>query len=82
MYAKFFWLLAVILFTQSAHAIPQIEHWQTSNGVPVYFVPARDLPMVDLRLTFDAGSARDNGKPGAAMLTNGLLAEGADGHSS
>lgn len=68
--------------TQPAYAIPQIEHWQTSNGVPVYFVQARDLPMVDLRLTFDAGSARDNNKSGSALLTNGLLAEGAGGQSS
>ncbi|MDQ1362973.1 MAG: zinc protease, partial [Pseudomonadota bacterium] len=73
---------ALFLLALPAYAIPQIQHWQTSNGVPVYFVEARDLPMVDLRLTFDAGSARDNGKPGTAMLANGMLAEGAGGQSS
>ena len=72
----------LFLFTSPAHAIPQIEHWQTSNGVSVYFIEAHDLPMVDLRLTFDAGSARDSAKPGSAMLTNGLLAEGAGGQTS
>ncbi|HEX5637702.1 MAG TPA: insulinase family protein, partial [Gammaproteobacteria bacterium] len=75
-------LIALSLLTPLAHAIPQIEHWQTSNGVPVYFIEAHDLPMVDLRLTFDAGSARDGAKPGTAMLTNGLLAEGAGGQTS
>lgn len=79
---KSFVLLASALLTQPAHAIPQIEHWQTSNGVPVYFIQAHDLPMVDLRLTFDAGSARDGSKPGTALLANGLLAEGAGGQSS
>ena len=75
-------LSVLFLFTSNAHAIPQIEHWQTSNGVLVYFIEAHDLPMVDLRLTFDAGSARDGNKPGTAMLANGLLAEGAGGQTS
>ena len=73
---------AAAWFAPIANAIPQIEHWQTSNGVPVYFIQAHDLPMVDLRLTFDAGSARDASKPGTAMMTNGMLAEGAGGLSS
>ena len=38
--------------------------------------------MVDVRLVFDAGSARDNGKPGVALLTNGLLPEGAGGKTA
>jgi zinc protease len=33
--------------------------------------------MVDIQVVFDAGSARDAGKDGLAVLTNGLLAEGA-----
>lgn len=77
-----FIFLASALLAPTAHAIPQIQHWQTSNGVPVYFIQAKDLPMVDLRLTFDAGSARDGARPGTSMLTNGLLAEGAGGQTS
>ena len=53
-------------------AIPTIQSWQTANGVPVYFVPAPELPMVDVEVVFDAGSARDGDKPGLAMLTNSL----------
>ncbi|MCG2633713.1 MAG: insulinase family protein [Gammaproteobacteria bacterium] len=55
----------------------EIQHWQTANGVPVYFVESRDLPMVDVRVVFDAGSVRDGNSPGLALLTNGLLVEGA-----
>ena len=79
---KYFALPALVLLTQYAHAIPQIEHWQTANGAQVYFVQARDLPIVDVRLTFDAGSARDGGKPGTALLANGLLSEGAGGKNA
>jgi len=66
-----------ILFSSALSASPQIQHWQTSNGARVYFVPSSDIPMVDVRVVFDAGSARDNGLPGTALMTNGMLAEGA-----
>ncbi len=66
-----------------AVASPDIQHWQTKNGAEVYFVPSNDLPMVDVRVVFDAGSARDaeTGKnlSGTALMTNGLLSEGAAG---
>ena len=62
-----------------SHAVPEIQHWQTTNGAQVYFVPAMDLPMADVRIVFDGGSARDKGKAGLAVLSNGLLAEGAGG---
>jgi len=54
-----------------------IQHWQSKSSARVYFVEAKELPMVDIRVVFDAGSARDNGKAGVARLTNGLLNEGA-----
>jgi zinc protease len=71
-------LFVVLAFT-TAHVIanPDITQWQTSNGARVYFVAAPQLPMVDIQVVFDAGSARDAGKDGLAVLTNGLLAEGA-----
>ena len=74
-------VLASLLSTQ-ARAIPDIQHWQTANGAKVMFVPVDNLPMVDIRIVFDAGSARDDGKGGVGTLTNGLLAEGAGGLSS
>jgi len=55
----------------------KIETWQTKNGAKVFFVPATQLPMVDVRVVFNAGSARDEGKAGLAYLTSLLLDNGA-----
>ncbi len=54
-----------------------IENWQTKNGARVLFVHAPQLPMVDVRVVFDAGSARDQDKPGLASFTNSMLNHGA-----
>ena len=60
------------------NAAPVIQHWQTTNGARVYFVPAPELPMVDVSVIFDAGGARDEeGKGGISQLTSGLLEDGA-----
>ncbi len=77
-------LFAVCAYFSSGllYAIPDIQTWQSSNGAKVFFVQTTDLPMVDVRMVFDAGSARDNGLSGLAALTNGLLAEGAGGKSA
>ncbi|CAM4411649.1 MAG: hypothetical protein LEGION0398_MBIBDBAK_00301 [Legionellaceae bacterium] len=53
----------------------QIQQWETQNQVPVYFVQVKDLPIIDIALTFNAGSARDDAKPGLAYLTNAMLTE-------
>ncbi len=80
------WLGIVLLLASclpvSLLASPEIQRWQTDKGARVLFVPANDLPMMDVRVVFDAGSARDNGISGLAALTNGLLAEGAGGLSA
>ena len=76
--------LALILgmLSQPLWAQTDIEHWVTDKGARVYFMPVMDLPMVDIRLVFDAGSARDKDRPGVALLTNGMLSEGAGGLST
>lgn len=56
-----------------------IQHWQTDAGSRVLYVQTDQLPMVDVRLVFNAGSARDGDKAGLASLTNNLLDQGADG---
>ncbi|MES2818879.1 MAG: pitrilysin family protein [Pseudomonadota bacterium] len=56
-----------------------IQTWQTAEGAKVLFVEARQLPMLDLRLTFAAGSSQDGDVPGLAMLTNAMLNEGVPG---
>jgi zinc protease len=68
---------ALLLISGLATAVPAIQNWRTANGVPIYFIPARELPMVDAQILFNAGSARDGERPGLAKLTSGLLEEGA-----
>lgn len=70
-------LLAGMLSAQSLWAGPAIQAWETANGTKVLFVEAPELPMVDVRVLFDAGSARDGAKPGLARLTSALLSQGA-----
>ncbi|PKM11351.1 MAG: peptidase M16 [Gammaproteobacteria bacterium HGW-Gammaproteobacteria-3] len=69
--------LAFILFSPLVWSAAAIETWPTTSGAKVFYVHSDDLPMVDIRLTFDAGSARDGEKFGVAALTSGLLDTGA-----
>ncbi len=72
-------LLALVI-SLPVFSAPKIQHWQTGKGTRVYFVEAHELPMVDIQLSFDAGSARDpEGLEGLASFTSSLLSEGADG---
>ena len=63
----------------NVYAAPEIQSWTTAKGVKVLFVENNMLPMVDVRIVFDAAGSRDGELPGLAKLTNGLLAEGAAG---
>ncbi|MDH3342641.1 MAG: insulinase family protein [Gammaproteobacteria bacterium] len=74
--------VVLTLFSTILQAMPDIEKWQTKNGARVMYVHVNGLPMLDVRVIFDAGSARDNGLSGLAALTNGLLAEGAGGKTA
>src|SRR5690554_4202949 len=75
MLAKFSALLTGLLLAFSAIASPQIENWQTTSGTQVYFIEATELPILDIRLVFDAGAARDS-KGGVALLTSSMLSQG------
>jgi zinc protease len=75
-------LLVWLLPVAALQAMPAIQHWVTESGARVYFVPAPELPMVDVNITFAAGSARDAGHPGLASLTSTLLDKGAAGLSA
>jgi zinc protease len=62
----------------SAWASPKIEHWVLDNGARVYFIRTTEIPLVQIRLVFDAASSRDPaGKAGVAIMTNSMLREGA-----
>lgn len=70
-------LLCTVFINQAAVAGPEIQSWTTTNGSRVLFVAAPSLPMLDVRVVFDAGSARDGDSPGLAEITNSLLNDGA-----
>ncbi|NLJ12593.1 MAG: insulinase family protein, partial [Gammaproteobacteria bacterium] len=53
-----------------------IQEWRTAAGTKVLFMAAPELPMFDLRLTFAAGSSKDQQAYGLAGLTNAMLNEG------
>ncbi len=54
-----------------------IESWTGKQGNKVLYVQAPELPIVDVRIVFDAGSARDGDKAGLASMTNLLMDHGA-----
>ncbi|MEW6766324.1 MAG: pitrilysin family protein [Pseudomonadota bacterium] len=66
----------ILVFAVAAQAGVPIQHWETAGGARVLFVEARSLPMVDVRVSFDAGSARDGVAHGLASLTAALLDQG------
>lgn len=78
---SFFLFLLTLITYSSAFALNQptmlpIQKWTTTSGTPVYYVHAPELPMIDIQVVFDAGSARDSNKPGLAELTNDSLNSG------
>lgn len=76
MFTNVWLILTLFLLSPMLLASPKIQYWQLDNGTDVYYVNAPELPMVDVRLVFDAGAARDGDKPGLAQMTISLLDEG------
>lgn len=76
--AAYVWLTEERIVTEptSEHSF-NIKSWQTKNGARVVFVQADELPMLDIRVAFDAGSARDGDLPGLASFTHHMLDKGA-----
>ncbi|MCI4411325.1 MAG: insulinase family protein [Thiotrichales bacterium] len=74
--SRFILLLLSLMIVSSAQAGLNIEQWKTAQGARVLYAYAPELPMVDVRIVFDAGSARDNDKKGVAYLTNTLIGMG------
>ena len=68
-------LFALFIAVPAWAGLP-IQHWETANGARVLFVEAHSLPMVDVRVSFDAGGARDGERHGLASLTADLLDQG------
>lgn len=72
------WSSAVLLVAAlGAEAAPEIQAWNTETGARVLFVPSPELPMIDVQVVFDAGSARDGERSGLASMTAAMLTQGA-----
>lgn len=67
------WLLTLVLFSTNLWAKLDIQTWQSQKGTKVMYVHAPQLPMVDIEITFDAGSARDGDHWGVASFTATML---------
>jgi zinc protease len=65
--------LSTLFISNAVFAGLNIQTWKTQNGSKVMFVHAPELPMVDIELKVDAGSARDGKLWGLAGVTSGLL---------
>ena len=66
--------LACLVLSQAAQAEQQrIQQFTTAQGIPVWFVQANNIPMVDLAIDIDAGS-----RWGDAPLVAGRRAVRAD----
>jgi zinc protease len=77
-------VLAAFLCISSttAFATPNIQHWQSVSGARVLFVEDHNIPMLDLSVSFPAGSSFDSAdKAGVASMTQQLLDAGAVGLS-
>ncbi|HLM67918.1 MAG TPA: pitrilysin family protein, partial [Longimicrobium sp.] len=62
---------------------PAVQQRTLSNGLRVYVVERRNVPLVTMRLVVDAGSAADPaGRGGLAALTAEMLDEGTTTRSS
>jgi zinc protease len=71
------WSLCLAPLVQAG---PRIEHWVAPSGARVYFVENHDLPILDVQMSFAAGSAYvAPGKAGLASLTSALLDLGVQG---
>ncbi len=57
-------------------------NWITSNGLPVSFYPAPEVPMLELRLAFRSGSAYDGKNFGLSTLTASLIGDSSAGMST
>jgi zinc protease len=69
--------LLLLLISQTCFSAAKIECWNTAKGSRVYYVQAEGLPMVDIQVVFDAGSARDGKQHGISDLTSVMLNTGA-----
>ncbi|VVM85664.1 hypothetical protein PS662_02563 [Pseudomonas fluorescens] len=65
--------------TQSKPRPLTIKGWKTKADTKTLFIGSSALPIFDIHVSFAAGSALENNKPGLAGVTFGMMNEGVDG---
>ena len=69
--------LASLGLQTAAWAALPLQQWQSAGGAPVYLIETHNLPMLDVRIDFDAGARRDPaGKSGVAAALSNMLSKG------
>jgi zinc protease len=69
--------LSLLLFHGLVLAAIPIQQWTQPSGAKVYFVESPSIPMVDVRLEFDAGGRREPAdKAGLASVTASMADKG------
>jgi zinc protease len=71
-----FYIFLIISIPAFAKPVLNIQHWVTKNGTEVLFIETHALPILDIQITFNAGSAQDGENFGIAQFTNAMLEEG------
>jgi zinc protease len=68
---------ALLGWAGAAQAGIPIQHWTQPGGAGVWLVESPTVPMVDVRIEFDAGGRRDPaGQSGLASVSTAMLAKG------
>lgn len=70
------------MVTLHAQPLLTIQEKALSGGGHLYFVQSKQLPMLDVKVLFHAGSSYDHSAWGLANLTNALLEEGSENKSA
>lgn len=78
---KRLWMISIAAVTTLVSAqtlAAPVQSWTTVQGTRVYFIETHTLPIVDVQISFLAGSAFDPpALPGVASMTASLLDQGA-----
>lgn len=77
-FKQLLWLVLPVFWLNPAVAKVDIQSWQTTEGAKVMFVESKQLPILDIQITFDAGSARDGKQWGLASFTSDMLGTATD----
>tara|TARA_B100000902_G_scaffold397349_1_gene460860 strand:- start:25 stop:1347 length:1323 start_codon:yes stop_codon:yes gene_type:complete len=70
------YLLIIMIIPNITQANIEILEYETKNGIKVLYSQSENIPMIDIKITFDAGSNRDATVKGLSMITHNLLDEG------